>query len=519
MSEKVVHSRSKTATRRKPSSPPALRNEENCSKSSIARSHKRDSSRQQPPTSKMAQQKTRSSKTSNLRKSQSPPKTTQSPKLSPSASPNTNKTSKHVDTKPNSHTSSRTLKRAFTWKDPCNRSKTSPAPSKLEIAVSEQIVKWIGESLEKLIEVVQEKAFIGDIHVQRSRPRFDGLDRFGKHIDLGRKVVRHPQVTRFPCFFNVLQTVFGCLRTELDGLCDGYHSKRIQSLRLAAGHSRVVIFPRPSFGKKKGVCGHGPGCRDVHNVNVSTGDKPVADPTVYAELSRLRADLPNPTTYWTIIREASKFDLHPEIIGKYIVRTVLQHRQKGLLKRERVLGFANIMAPVREELQGLGEAAARKRDFIDEMQNKFRISPDSANPRLMALTSLSHQLAKKFVIEDCSTTVDGAPVCNRVVNDRCHSFWNSRYLFAGVKISRSEMKGVALDTITAIVENADMTYEHNLCPRGGWICKLSHVTNDRWKRFVVAGDYSLSKFYYEPENVRIMKTWSPKGESILFSPL
>ncbi|PXF49719.1 hypothetical protein BWQ96_00371 [Gracilariopsis chorda] len=385
------------------------------------------------------------------------------------------------------------------------------------MAAGEQIVEWIGESLEKLIEVVLEKAFIGDIQVHRRRPEFG---RFGEYIDIGSKVTRHPQVTRFPCFFNVLQTVFRCLRTELDGLCDGYHRNRIHRLRLAAGHSRVVIIPRPSFEKKKRVCGHRPGCRQVHNVNASAEDL-VTDPTVYAELSRFRADLPHSTTYWTIIREASKFDIYPEKIGKFVVRTVLNHRQKSLLKREKLLSFANIIASIREEFQGVGEAAERKRDFIGEMQNKFRISPDDANPHLMALASLSHQLAKKFIIVDCSEDESGYNQCNRVTNDRCHNFWNSRYLFAGEKNSGSEIKGVALDTITAKVENADMTYEHNLCPRGGWSCELSDVTTERWNRFVASDKYSLSKFYFEPENVRISnsKEWSPKGESILFFPL
>ncbi|KAI0559985.1 hypothetical protein FGB62_128g027 [Gracilaria domingensis] len=295
-----------------------------------------------------------------------------------------------------------------------------------------------------------------------------------KCVQILHEAFKDEGVRRFPCFANVSNAVFKQLYATLEEY---------------AAQGRICVEYRTSLHKIRrqfipGSAHRNPWHEDVEDII----------PSVMRHIGGIRAQIPDSDEYWDIISEASKFDRKSSELQHYISNMKEKIPDlKGQFMAGRILG-ACLDSKSRSKL-----AAACRRDEDFESDKEYRIQQfHQFDDWLLAKWSLSHSIWTRLGLPSHSEKPRSFLASPE---NKCHGFWQSRFLFAG-KLNEFErkFKGVALDTVLAIIWNADMTLKDTEqdadagCLESHWRCKLSSVTEKRWKLYVEPHKKSLSAF-------------------------
>eukprot|EP00178_Gracilaria_changii_P006734 TRINITY_DN2190_c0_g1_i1.p2 TRINITY_DN2190_c0_g1~~TRINITY_DN2190_c0_g1_i1.p2 ORF type:complete len:453 (-),score=59.40 TRINITY_DN2190_c0_g1_i1:1939-3297(-) len=207
--------------------------------------------------------------------------------------------------------------------------------------------------------------------------------------------------------------------------------------------------------------------------------------------SSMVASSESESEYWRIITEASILDHGECAVREYTKRITKPFLKKNNKVQQRELAKA-LDSKATVGFAGQSESFykgynARKTRWVNIMHE--------VDNRLLAKWSISHEVATRLGSCPCTGKLY---FCQISPSDKCHAFWRARFLFAGIS-SEGSFCGVALDTVLAVVWNADMTlkqHQHEVyrCGSSHWNCTLSRVTEMRWAQYVTPHNYSLSAF-------------------------
>lgn len=322
-------------------------------------------------------------------------------------------------------------------------------------------------------------------------------------------VLDDPTVKDFPCFQNVLCCAFYVIVAQLSS-GDQTHPVVIQT-----DTKTYLVTIRDTEASV---------CSNVKEKDEGTYDDTgkVSHPIVEGVISK-NLLLGDGVLYWQLIRRACKFDKSPASFERSVKRGTAWWMSKATIKRERIMTGSRMALGVDSRFDGVRDEVKDLNKDLALGKRNLEIRLEDVMADIIPVASMSKCVHSKIRIsfdkdepskgESHSEVDRDLPIVD-AANLGCDNFWNSRYLFA---LGTNGMTGLALDTITGTVHNADLHYDLAL---KGYKCQLSHATCDRWKQFGKESDgtYVPDLSRYRPvTRALFIRGWLTPRETIISS--